>query len=478
MALLVQAALLLWRLDRLPVWGDEQFTLDVVAMPWNEIAGTLRRDIHPPLYFVLAKLWASLPLPGTEIVRLRAFSALTMLGATVVVDRLILARRPETARRWTLAVWALAPAVVLYGRMARSYALQTLLAVFALYAAMRLIAAPSRRRNLLAGCALAALLYTHYLPGLAVTAALGLAAVHARRLTAAGAALAVAVLAYAPWAVVLIEGIGRAANKDVYAISGYWFAELPVRAAYTALGLFAGEAHNLFTFGFAAALCLGLSAALWMGWRAEQARWMLGTAAAVGFLGAAQWVSFPFMPARLLWLLPWLALLAVAGALRLPRPRIGLGAWLALLVLGQVFHAQQRGFLNKAYLIPFGQIAANISPGDVVLADATNCDPAPLRAALPAASYRAIAAEGDIEPALRFASKQRGIVWRVRASRDVTPERIQDQIDHRLREAGFRRSEQGLLPYSSLDLALLRVIGENHPPAHHLQLIRFERDAR
>ncbi|MEZ5364508.1 MAG: hypothetical protein R2748_19790 [Bryobacterales bacterium] len=52
-----------------------------------------------------------------------------------------------------------------------------------------------------------------------------------------------------------------------------------------------------------------------LGWRREPfARLFLLVAAVVGFLGAAKWVSFPFMPARLLWLLPWLLMLVVSGA--------------------------------------------------------------------------------------------------------------------------------------------------------------------
>ena len=113
-ALLVQAALLLWRLDRLPVWGDEQFTLHVAGLPWREIGEALRRDIHPPLYFAFAKL------VGADVVRLRAFSALTVLATTLAFDRIVLAGRSEAVRRWTLAAWALSPAVVLYGRMARA----------------------------------------------------------------------------------------------------------------------------------------------------------------------------------------------------------------------------------------------------------------------------------------------------------------------------------------------------------------------
>jgi hypothetical protein len=480
-ALLVQAALLLWRLDRLPVWGDEQFTLDVIALPWGEVAAALRRDIHPPLYFALAKLWAALPLAGTEIVRLRAFSAFTMFGATVALDRLALAGRDETVRRWTLAAWAISPAAVLYGRMARSYALQTLLAVLALYAAMRLIEKPTRLKAIVAGIALAALLYTHYLPGLAVAGALAVAGVSSGRLKAAATAAGVAGLLYLPWAIVLAEGLARAADKTAYAITGSWLAELPVRAGYALLGLFAGEAHNTATFGFGAALSVGLFVACVRGWRdgAAAERLMLGAAALIGFFGAAKWVSFPFMPARLLWLLPWALALAVTGAPRWPKPRFALGAWLALLAAGQVFYVRQDGFLNKGYLAPYAAIAREIrqsgAADDLVLADATNGDPSPLRAALAGGRFRRIENEADVAPAIDAALEGAGSIWHVRAARDVSPNLIQDEVDRRLEDAGFRKSVKPLLPYSTLDRLLLRAMGDPDPPRHYLLLLELER---
>ena len=40
----------------------------------------------------------------------------------------------------------------------------------------------------------------------------------------------------------------------------------------------------------------------------------IAIAAAAGYLGVSHWVSYPFVPARLLWLLPFLCLAAASGA--------------------------------------------------------------------------------------------------------------------------------------------------------------------
>ena len=81
--LLVQAALLFFRLGMLPVWGDEQFTLTVIAMPWAEIPAKLAADIHPPLYYVLPKLWATVTPFLDPLIAARAFSGVCALLLTV-----------------------------------------------------------------------------------------------------------------------------------------------------------------------------------------------------------------------------------------------------------------------------------------------------------------------------------------------------------------------------------------------------------
>src|SRR5260370_22751632 len=76
LCLVVQALLLFWRLDILPVWGDEQFTLDTSAQPLFRIAALVRDDIHPPLYYFLVHYWLELPWSAEPIVKARAFSGL------------------------------------------------------------------------------------------------------------------------------------------------------------------------------------------------------------------------------------------------------------------------------------------------------------------------------------------------------------------------------------------------------------------
>ena len=138
----VQSALLFWRLDLLPVWGDEQFTLDTSAHSLTEIAAIVRGDIHPPLYYFLVHYWMGLPWSTALIVKARALSGVWALATTLVFYRFWL--RPGERGRFLL-ISGLSPCMILYGRMARSYTLQLFLGSLALYWGMRLLQNPLRR---------------------------------------------------------------------------------------------------------------------------------------------------------------------------------------------------------------------------------------------------------------------------------------------------------------------------------------------
>ena len=51
LCLIAQAALMTHRLDLLPMWGDELFTLAAAQLPVGKMVDMVRGDVHPPLYF-------------------------------------------------------------------------------------------------------------------------------------------------------------------------------------------------------------------------------------------------------------------------------------------------------------------------------------------------------------------------------------------------------------------------------------------
>src|SRR5215472_8095393 len=115
----VQAGLLFADLGRLPMWGDEQSSLARAVF-----AEVPSNTVHPGLYFLLLRGWLSVLCGGPSVVGARALSALFVLAATVAIDRCWLRSLDQRSRTWFLILWTLSPALLLYGRMARSYSLQ------------------------------------------------------------------------------------------------------------------------------------------------------------------------------------------------------------------------------------------------------------------------------------------------------------------------------------------------------------------
>jgi uncharacterized membrane protein len=237
LVLCLQAVLLLSAPGLLPVWGDELFTLQTVARSAPEIVEAVRRDVHPPLYYLLAHAW-----PWRGISGLRAFSAVWALAAAITFWAFWRGRAPRLA----LALFALSPCLLLYGRMARSYTMQTALAIAAVALLERWMRDPRALRWAAAGwAAMVALLYTHYVPGAAILA--GFLAVSWRALGWRRAAIfaAAAAAAYAPWAALSADALRRwgaqASFSATYMVTGNAALEHLVKLAFGATSLAIGE---------------------------------------------------------------------------------------------------------------------------------------------------------------------------------------------------------------------------------------------
>ncbi len=476
----LQAVLLLAHLNLLPIWGDEQFTLEVVALPWSEIGDALAADIHPPLYFALLKVWMSFAL--TEpIVWARLLSAVTALGTTVVLDRLWLGRLATEPRTWFLALWCLSPLVLLDARMARSYSLQILLAVLAMTAALQACEKPTISRSVLLGWAIAALLYTHYLPGAAI-GAVALLVVARAHWRAAAITAVVALVIYSPWLPVFIDGLGQASSKDVYRLASSVHSELALRLGYWFSAFSFGEAQTWITLTSAALISPFLLLTLIRGARAPEATYVRYglMAAPVGLLGTWRWVAFAFTPARLLFLLP-AYLLGLACGVKTARDRYALAALLGLNAVGVGLYFAQSGFLNPGYLVPYQELARQIeahSPAGetLVLVDSLNSDPTPLLARLDS-GYPAVVARdaGYANRALvEVRTRRPAVVWRL-GSRDISPGGMQQAVTNQLQADYTLVGSTDYLPYNSLQRTLFELFSNKEAPVAHYSAERWHR---
>jgi hypothetical protein len=482
----LQAALLFPHLGLLPAWGDEVFTLRAASLPLASIARAVAADIHPPLYYYLLHGWIALPLPGDLIVRMRALSVIWMLLSTVAVSRLWVLHRERRSTTLTfLALWTLSPCLLLYGRMARSYSMQICLASVALYAGLAFLRDP-RRRVLQVACAgaLAALLYTHYVPGAAVTLAVGLALVwravrkrDARLLGPLGVVAALTAVLYAPWLLQFDASIWKWTSRgSLYALTGNGAAEQFVKAGYWLFSFAYGETMPVVVVIAALALAPLVCRLIWLGGR-NAPDWLplVAAAALIGFLATTRWVSFAFIPARLLFCYPFFLLLVVRGRER--SPRLGQATCAAMLVISLFSlpsYFRKQDFLSKGYAAPFGEMAAlvnaGLSPGALVAIDAINADPRPLRALLdPRAQIVLLRGERSAE---RVRDSRAPVIWYIRCTHDASPRQLNRMLEADL-ERRYRVRRFLFQPYSSLERLAIRIADWPGQPTHVYEVLEL-----
>jgi uncharacterized membrane protein len=462
--LILQGALLFSHLSLLPVWSDELFTLQVVTKPLGEMVAALAADIHPPLYFLIAWAW-----PWKSIEGLRVISGLWAIAAAVLLDVLWLRRWKPSRRFLALAIFAFSPCLLLYGRMARSYSMQTALALLAATLLWRSLS--DRRMRIPAAAASLGLLYTHYVPGLAVLGAFAVAAWMRKRKAYAAALGAMVAAGYLPWAVTLSAALNKwraaADFSSNYKLTGSELLEHILKAGYGIVSLAIGET-------FVPVLIVLVPAMLYFAARGARKTphalvVLVLVAAALGYIGVARWVSYPFIPARLLWLLPFLILAVIVGA-GSHRKWVGTTVLAASAVSIGCYFAGWN-YLNHGYQAPLREIAAELNQeartDDLIVIDAYNTDGlAQIHYLEPdlRAIVLSVRASADVTSQLEKAPR----AWFVRNVRDISPGHLRQRVEAQYCD-GRPRLDRFYLPYQAWQQWLLRRIVSN-PPAYYYSL--------
>lgn len=157
----------LWGIDWENLWWDEALSVYRAGSTWPElltntirIQGTATKDLHPPLYFVLLRLWM-LGVGQSEFA-VRALSSIA--GVLLVPLAAVLAARliGRQAALPAAALAAFSPFAVWYGQEARMYTLVPLFSALSVYLLLRALEERRLRYYVAYLAATAALLYTHY----------------------------------------------------------------------------------------------------------------------------------------------------------------------------------------------------------------------------------------------------------------------------------------------------------------------------
>lgn len=478
--LCVQACLLFSSLNLLPVWTDELFTVTAIKHPVREIIPLVQQDIHPPLYFVLLRQWAKLPLPFSDVAALRAFSAVWALLATVLLD-LFWTRSLKPMERWlAIALFALSPCLLLYGRMARSYSMQAALALLSVAMLQRWMERPlSLPRASGALISTLALLYTHYVPGLAILSGFALIGWRSVGIARTATLLLAAALGYLPWAATMIDALSRWGTASGFAaryeISGNPVLEQIVKIGFGLVSLTIGESFLAVSLLLAPVMLLLALRGARTPEFAQRLPGLLAIAAVIGYIGVSRWSSYPFIPARLLWLLPFVSLSVALGISHLHRLPLRWGVALAILLSyasSIVMYFRRENFLNLGYAAPLPEIAGQLNreaqPGDLILMDAYNTDSQVLSSYLSGRTpYIVLVA--DKVPEARRRIRSAPTVWIARNTRDISPGHTTTELQT---EACAGRIERDTLlePYALWQQAAMKIVGIRPPFTHFYQL--------
>jgi len=457
----------------LPMWGDETFTVETVAETPARIIEIVREDMYPPLYYLLAHWWNRIPIGSDPLVRLRALSVLFALLTTVFIDRCWLRNAPLNLRNWFLLFWAFSPCLLLYDRMARYYSMQTFFASVATWYLLRLTENAAGWKNLAAFvAALVVLLYTHYLGGIVVWAGANL--LLAIRLRGGRSIWktwllpnVLVVVLYLPWLVALIRALGRWRHGQVYPLTGNLWAEQVIKLCYWFYSFTFGESIPIWLLPITLVLALPC---LWLLGSGARLRrdwlWPAFLAATFAFLGATRWVSYPFIGARLLFLLPLFLLALAAGVTTKGRVGTVLGViLLAVNLAGLGAYYQGRDLLNAGYLVPNQRIASEIalhsrSEDTVVWIGELNFDGSALEYYLPkdfrirwlTSPESVVAAQAELNAGnIRH-------VWFVRSSRDISPGHVFEKLQSEMADTWNEHTLYNYVPFSPVHQEILRVL--------------------
>jgi hypothetical protein len=484
----LQALLYCWNLAELAPWGDEAGTLLAMRGSLDSLIQFAATDVHPPLYYLFLFYWQKIPLGVDWAVQARLISVLFALLGTVALDRLWGTRFEERTRLTLLALWTLSPCLLLYARMCRSYSLQTLLAIVAAAMLSRVAAQSTWRRAALLALALLAAMYTHYVAGIALAATANLTLFYRRRWRTAVAIDGAIAIGYLPWIWRLTASLASwGSNGRNYALTGSRVLEVPVKFAYWSMSFVMGEAVPDAVLVLGALLLPLVAAVAWRGARrTPEVAWLAAALGAIGFIGVARWVSYPFVPARMLFVLPFFLLLVAQGAARGAGGRrsgnLAVAAMLFLSLSGIWCYFHKTGFRNKQYPLPMQEIASRIlrgspAPDSAILVDSTNSDPVALLYALHGQRPCLLTGLAETPAALTrlLADPRIRTVWFLRNTHDVSAAGLNAQFEARLRP-GMAETVYPYEPYTPLEHLLMGTLGGTHEaPRYFHELIEFRR---
>jgi hypothetical protein len=477
-ALPLQATLLLSNLGLLDQWGDERFAVTTVPESLSEVVSAVAKNIHPPLYFVLLHYWIQLPWTVSPVASMRAMSVAWTLVATAVIYVLWLRREELRFQEMFLALWVLSPCLLLHSRMARSYSMQIALASLAIYTALQWAEQSRNWKRLLAYIGSStALLYTHYLSGLAVAAGVCVTFLLQKRFKLAAAQVTLLAVLYAPWMPTFVWAAGRWSGDRQPIEGGNLVTDQLLRLGYLFVSFSFGETFTTVGLVLGTALIPAVIYALWRagGTRPEWLRIIVPTTG-IAWIGVSKFEPFVLMPAQLLFVLPFFLMLMLRHI-----NRMMFAALLVLYASADYAYFTRSGFLVKPYVVPYKEMADVILDGSsgqnaIVLVDTIDAFYQPLVDRLGDRVRVIFLDEADSSreelEAARSGRSGRSVIWLWRRTNDTSPGNFVTELEQNL-SVGRAVQHHEFIAYSQPERWARRLLHGPGQPEYYYRLSEF-----
>lgn len=202
------------------LWHDEAFSaLYIAKYGWGEMMHRIILDVHPPLYYILLRVWSY--VFGHSLLSLRTmsilFGLLTIWAAYLFISK---AFKNKTYALLAALLVAINPFQIQYALEVRMYTLGTFLTLFSSFLLIKAFEDRKKMSWFLYAVTVAAMAYTHYFLFFTI-AAQGLYALYylikehklglltAKETYAALGSYLLSAILYIPWVPSLLEQIGR-----------------------------------------------------------------------------------------------------------------------------------------------------------------------------------------------------------------------------------------------------------------------------
>lgn len=193
-----------WRLTAACLWFDEIFSVHAASRPWSSILGFVAQDlIHPPLFYLLLKLWTTVGGEGLFWVRMFPFA----FAAAALIPLYFLAR--DLRLRTPQAVLAIAfiassGTLIKYAQEVRMYSVVFCVSLFSIWLFVRFFYLGKNIWILTAVNAV--LICTHYFGWLLVVAQMvAIVAFQRIKIRQMLIMLGILIVVFAPWIVYVYE---------------------------------------------------------------------------------------------------------------------------------------------------------------------------------------------------------------------------------------------------------------------------------